>query len=44
MLIMCLFSLSAILAAVLITIYILQHLHWEKRTHPNSPRLAEPGY
>lgn len=30
MLIMCLFSLSAILASVLITIYILQHLHWEK--------------
>lgn len=30
MLIMCLFSLSAILAPVLIAIYILQHLRWEE--------------
>lgn len=30
MLIMCLFSLSAVLAPVLIAIYILQHLRWEE--------------
>lgn len=39
MLIMCLFSLSAILASVLITIYILQHLHWEK-----EPTLIVPDW
>lgn len=43
MLIMCLFSLSAILALVLIAIYILQHFTLGKEPYPNGPRLAGLG-
>lgn len=41
--IMCLFSLSAILALLLIAIYIPQRFYAGKRTHPDGPQVADLG-